>query len=249
MLGEGGSMHYRDRIYRDYLTARHESVAPQTIEAFAPRAPYLRRVIRDHFPPDKASRILELGCGHGIFIHFIREAGYANVTGVDRSPEQVAVAKKLRIEGVIGGDIMATLSGMPDACLDVLIAHDVIEHLTQNEAVALADHANRVLAPNGLFVLHTINADSPFFGAIRYGDFTHEMAYNRASMGQLLMSSGFTRVDCFEDAPIAHGLTSTVRLLLWKVLRSGLRLFNAVETGDIGRNAVLTRNFLTVATK
>lgn len=242
-------MNYRERVYQDYVTARHESFAPQTIEGFAPRAPYLRRVIRDHFPRDRASRILELGCGHGIFLHFIREAGYANVTGIDRSPEQVAVAKQLGIDGVVQGDFMASVSAMPDACLDVLIAHDVIEHLTQDEAIALADQASRVLARNGVFVLHTINADSPFFGANRYGDFTHEMAYNRASMGQLLMSCGFPRVDCFEDAPIVHGLKSTVRLILWKVLRSGLRLFNAVETGDTGRNAVLTRNFLTVATK
>jgi cyclopropane fatty-acyl-phospholipid synthase-like methyltransferase len=41
---------------------------------------------------DRSARILDLGCGHGVFIYFHREAGYTNVVGVDKSPEQVAEA-------------------------------------------------------------------------------------------------------------------------------------------------------------
>jgi hypothetical protein len=84
---------------------------------------------------------------------------------------------------------------------------------------------------------------------MRYWDLTHELAFTRTSINQLLLSSGFSNVQCFEDAPIPHGLTSVVRWLLWKVIRSGLRLYLAAETGDTSRSAIFSQNFLIVADK
>jgi len=54
---------------------------------------------------DRSARILDLGCGHGAFIYFLREAGYTDVVGVDKSPEQVAEAKRLGIDGVHEADL------------------------------------------------------------------------------------------------------------------------------------------------
>ncbi len=242
-------MDYRQRIYQNYVTSRHESFAPTGVDGFKSRAPYFRHVIQHYFPIDKNVNILEIGCGHGAFIYFICASGYQNVTGIDRSPEQVSEARRLGIAKVEHGDLMPKLLSLPAESIDVLLAFDVIEHLRKEEAILLAEQAYRVLRHGGRLILHTVNADSPFFGANRYGDFTHEIAFNKASMGQLLMSSGFTVVSCYEDAPVVHGLKSFVRMILWKVLRSMLRFFSAVETGDSGCDAVLTRNFLTVAEK
>ncbi|PIP43376.1 MAG: methyltransferase, partial [Deltaproteobacteria bacterium CG23_combo_of_CG06-09_8_20_14_all_60_8] len=59
--------------------------------------------MRQHFPVDKGVAILDLGCGHGALIHVARELGYRNLRGVDGSPEQVAAARRLGIEGVEAG--------------------------------------------------------------------------------------------------------------------------------------------------
>ncbi len=85
--------------------------------------------------------------------------------------------------------------------------------------------------------------------AIRYGDLTHELAFTRDSMSQLLLASGYSSVRCFEDEPVPHGVKSAVRWLLWKGIRAGLRLYAAAETGETGRDAVFTRNLLAVAVK
>jgi 2-polyprenyl-3-methyl-5-hydroxy-6-metoxy-1,4-benzoquinol methylase len=108
-------MDYRSRIYQRYVRAWSRSLAPESIEELSPRMPYTRKVIREHFPMDRSARILDLGCGHGAFIYFLREAGYTNVVGVDKSPEQVAEAKRLGIDGVHEADLWETLQQSADA--------------------------------------------------------------------------------------------------------------------------------------
>ncbi|MBV8676199.1 MAG: hypothetical protein JO355_03405 [Planctomycetaceae bacterium] len=63
----------------------------------------------------------------------------------------------------------------------------------------------------------------------------------------MLHSSGFSEVYCFEDSLLPHGLKSAIRWALWKLIRSGLRLYLAAETGVT--NGVFTQNFLVVTFK
>lgn len=247
-LADMASLDYRARIYDHYVHARTSSLAPTTLSGFASQEPYLMRIIRGHFPRSRDAEILDLGCGHGALIHFARSAGYSNIVGVDRSPEQVAEAHRLGIEGVREGDLMTTLVELPDASQDVIIAFDVIEHFTREELLPFVDEVRRVLKPGGKWLIHTPNGESPFFGRIRYGDITHEQAFTATSMGQLLLSSGFTALSCHEDTPVVHGLMSALRYSIWILLRAVLRFYLAAETGQ-SRGAILTQNFLTVAVR
>jgi SAM-dependent methyltransferase len=242
-------MIYRDRIYSYYVNARNLPLAPPTLEGLKPHAPYLTKLIRSHFPVDHRSPILDLGCGHGALIHFARRGGYTNIRGVDRSPEQIGAARRLGIEGVEEGDLQAHLAAQADESFDVVVALDVIEHFTRDELLEIVDQVRRVLRPEGRWIIHTANGESPFSGRIRYGDLTHELVFTRTSISQLLLSSCFSKVQCFEDAPIPHGLKSAVRWGFWQVIRSGLRLYLAAETGDTAGNAIFSQNFLTVAVK
>jgi SAM-dependent methyltransferase len=219
------------------------------MDGLRPRAPYLNKLIRDHFPADRNAAILDLGCGHGVLIHFARLAGYANIRGVDGSPEQVEAARQLGVAGVEEGDLLAALSDEKDESIDVVAAFDVIEHFTRDELLGFVDQVRRVLKKNGRWIIHTTNGESPFFGRTRYGDLTHEMAFTKKSINILLRSSGFSNVRCFEDAPIPHGLKSAVRWVLWKVIRFLLRIYIAVETGDTAERAIFSQNFLVVAEK
>lgn len=240
---------YRERIYQYYVHARHEQLAPASIEGLKPRAPYLQRLIRRHFPSNKDAVILDLGCGHGALIHFARQAGYRNVVGVDASPQQVAEARRLGVEGVREGDLMLTLASTTAESVDLVVAFDVIEHFTKVELVSFVDEVHRVLRKGGKWIIHAPNGEALFCGRIRYGDFTHEQAFTRMSVAQLLKASGFSEVANEEDAPVPHGAKSAVRWLLWKLIRAGLRFYMAVETGAGERGGIFTQNFLTVAVK
>ena len=238
---------YRTRIYASYSSGRHQSLAPASVQGLAPRAPYLNRLIRLHFPNDRAARILDLGCGYGAVIHFARQAGYRNIRGVDGSQEQVAAARRLGIEGVEAGDVMPALADCVTRSLDCVVAFDLIEHFTRDELLHLVDEVKRVLVPGGIWIIHAPNGESPFGSRVRYGDLTHELAFTRTSIGQLLYSSGFSAARSYEDAPIPHGLRSSVRRGMWFAFRGMLRLYLAAETGETARDVILSQNILTVA--
>ncbi len=235
---------YRQRLYQDYVAAG--SPGPDRL---APRAAHLQSVIRRHFPPDKDAAILDVGCGHGALLHFARQAGYHNTAGIDCSPAQVAEARRRGITGIIEGNVLQVLDSFASESQDVVIAFDVIEHFTKDELLGCLDQINRVLKTGGKLIIHAPNGTSPFCGAIRYADFTHELAVTRESMTQLCQACGFSQISCFEDQPVPHGLKSGIRWLLWKVIRGLLRSYVAVETGVMDSGMIFSQNLFCVAIK
>lgn len=223
------------------------SVTPS--DDYAVRAPYLRRLIRTRFPSDRDARILDLGCGSGTLLRCLQEAGYRKLAGVDISPVQVdAVLPGLAGE-ILRGDLFEVLSDAESGSIDVLVAFDVIEHLGKSELLKLADEARRVLKPGGRWIVHAPNAAGFFGGRVRYADLTHEQAFTRESLEQLLRASGFAEATFYEDRPVVHGMASAFRWLAWMALRSILRVCWAAESGSTGKECIFSQNILSVAVK
>lgn len=247
-MPEKAREHYRERLYRHYL-ATHRGVDLKTARAsLHASAPYLRKLIRCHMPQDKNARILDLGCGFGALLYWLKQAGYCSLEGIDRSPEQVQGAHKLGLDFVREGDIVESLESRDPASSNVVIAFDVVEHLTKEEALRFVDEVYRVLATGGVFIIHTPNGEGLFSSTV-FGDFTHELTLTRGSAGQLLRCAGFSHVSVYEDTPVVHGIISAARYAIWKLFRAMMHLVYAAETGEIGRDPILTQNFLVIAKK
>jgi cyclopropane fatty-acyl-phospholipid synthase-like methyltransferase len=241
------SANFRERIYSRYVSSG-ELVNPD-LETLQTRAPALRKLIRDYFPANRDAAIIDIGCGHGALLHFAREAGYRTVEGVDISAEQVAAAARLGIGGVSYGDLFETLRSLATGSRDLVVTFDVIEHFRKEELVEFADEIFRVLRDRGTWIIHAPNGGSPLFGRIFHGDFTHEQAFTRSSLEQLAFAVGFKELVCREDAPIPHGLSSSLRWLVWKAIRCSLLLWLTAETGAAGPKTILTQNLVAVARK
>ena len=238
---------YRQRLLSQYVST-HASVSGAAA-GLDRRRPFLDRLIRLHFPADRNAAILDLGCGHGAILWAARNAGYTNLSGVDASPEQVAEARKLGILGVRQGDLMTELSATASSSQDVVILFDLLHYFAPAEQVAMADEVRRVLKPGGRWILHLPNGEGLFGGRMRYWDFLATGSFTHASIGQVLRACGFTDVRCYEDTPAVHGLTSAVRWVLWKLIRTAVRFALAAETGERGRDAIFSQVFLAVAFK
>jgi len=162
------------------------------------------------------------------------------------SQSKVAAAKRLGIRGVRQADAIETLTAAPSESRDVIVAFDVLEHLSDEDLNRFLDESHRVLKPEGRVVIHTCNAGSPFGMLMRYGDITHRRAFTKSSIEQILRAHNFADIRCIESAPVIHGLKSAARAMLWKVMRGFLRLWLLAELGS-AQGVILTQNFLVVA--
>jgi SAM-dependent methyltransferase len=230
-----------------YVTT-HASVA-DAVAGLERRRPYLDRLVHDHFPADKAASVLDLGCGHGAILWAARRAGYTNLAGVDASPEQVAAAKRLGIDGVRQGDLKETLAASKSDSHDVVVLFDLFHYFPPEAQFALADEVRRVLKPGGRWILHVPNGEALFGARMRYWDYLAGGAFTRASIGQVLRACGFREVRCFEDVPAVHGPASAARWLAWKLVRAVARFILAAETGEGGGAAIFSQCLLAVGLK
>lgn len=86
-----------------------KSQAPKPLAELIHRRPHLQKLIQKHLAYDRNMLILDMGCGHVGLIHFARELGYRNISGIDGSMEQVEVAKSLGIKGIESGNVLHVL--------------------------------------------------------------------------------------------------------------------------------------------
>jgi 2-polyprenyl-3-methyl-5-hydroxy-6-metoxy-1,4-benzoquinol methylase len=208
------------------------------------------RIWRDYFgsllPRDRSARIADIGCGGGSFLYFLRQRGYTNVAGVDRSREQIELAHRRGIEDAVLGDAEGFLAANQES-FDCLTSFDVVEHIPREDTLEFLRALFNALRPGGRLILRTPNGAGPLGSRIRYSDFTHEQAFTRASIAQVLRLAGFERIQVLGEGPRVHGIVSAVRWLLWKVIEASLWVYLAVETGQLGE--IFTQNLIAVAHK
>lgn len=237
---------FRKRLYGSYRSDHGAITLPDDRVA---RAPFILNLIKKHFPSDRDAVLFDLGCGSGTLLYYLKQAGYRHISGVDTSAEQIAMAQALNINEARQGDLFEALKRADDSSYDLVTTLDVVEHLTKSEALDLAGQIYRVLKPDGRWLIHVPNAEALFGSRIRYADWTHEQAFTRESLEQMVKVAGFSRISCYENTPIVHGLKSALRWFVWKIARGLLRICWMAETGVTGRDCIFTQNMLAVAVK
>jgi len=251
--GTLSSKPWKSRLYDAYVSTGQAAARPTVAAAhspaavFAPFAAQVRHFIATYMPPDREARIADLGCGDGAILHFLLEAGYRRVIGIDVSDEQIQRAHGLGLSQVRRGDIDTFLASADDRSFDVILLIDVLEHLTREELFAVLDGVARVLRSGGVCIAHVPNAEGLYGMRIRYGDLTHEQAFTSRSIAQAFAAVGFRTVTAFEERPVVHGLRSLVRRGLWEAGTLPHRLLLAAETGTWG--AILSQNLVVRAVR
>ncbi|MFI5067883.1 MAG: class I SAM-dependent methyltransferase, partial [Streptosporangiales bacterium] len=205
-----------------------------------------RKNIKPALPAPTARPVVDIGCGQGDLVRLLQADGYP-AEGIDISPEQVAMARRAGLSAVRLGDYRELLAARP-AAFAAVTATDVLEHLPKPDVLDTFDRVAEALVPGGVFIARVPNAASPFAGRIRHGDFTHESWYTARSVRQLAAASGFQSVTIASCSPVAHGVVSAGRLVIWTGISAFLRLALAAETGSVSGH-VVTQNLTFAARK
>jgi 2-polyprenyl-3-methyl-5-hydroxy-6-metoxy-1,4-benzoquinol methylase len=239
---------YRQRIYASY--GKNFQDAPENFDRGASLrwGKALRYHLRGWLPESKTARIVDLACGGGKLLHYFVEQGYQRIEGVDISPDQVALSRQIT-SNVTQGNIIEFLEANPGQ-FDLITGFDIIEHFYKDEVLRFLDAVYAALKPGGRLILQTPNVGVPWGLQHRYNDFTHELGFNSNAMDRLLRVIGFSDNEARECDPPPYGLSlfSSVRFVLWQVIRLKLMVRNLIETGSTG-NRVFTRVFLITGIK
>jgi 2-polyprenyl-3-methyl-5-hydroxy-6-metoxy-1,4-benzoquinol methylase len=238
---------WKGRLYQSYVSSGQAAVkdASSAESVFARQGPFLRYTIHNFLGPDRQVKIIDLGCGHGDFLYWLKQAGFRNIEGVDGSPEQIALAHHCGVQEAQLQTIDSYLAEAPSASCDVVLLFDVLEHLTREELFSTLDGVLRILRSGGRCIFHVPNAEGIHGMRSRYDDFTHEQSFTPRALRQVFTTVGFSRVECFEDKPRIHGLASCARRIIWEVGSLPHRLLLAAEAGEA--RFVLSNNMTAVA--
>jgi SAM-dependent methyltransferase len=157
--------------------------------------------------PKALDRVLELGCGTGHTLQYLKANGFCSwVAGVELFPEAAQQART-RVDCLFEGNVEQMEIPIEPSSLDAILCLDVLEHLSDPAEVVRRLH--RLLAPGG-FILASIpnvchyTASLPLvvLGDWKYKpcgilDKTHLRFFVRNTAAALMTSSGL-EVDAFD---------------------------------------------------
>ncbi len=174
---------------------------------------YLDRLYEHYlpfFPESKDAKILDMGCGGGLFLKFCLQHGYTNVSGLDSDPSLIDDIKEWIDVEVITQDFNGHLSEVTEE-YDAIFMNNVIEHIKKDDLLILLGQIKNSLKPNGVFMATTGNIENPMNLGLFLRDFTHEIGFTMNSMRQACMFGGFEgeKVEVHEKAlrfgnPVGH---------------------------------------------
>lgn len=240
---------YRSIFYKNYFSEKTNKGSATLNDrnlASWMKATILR--IKIWLPQNKSIKVLDIGCGYGNLLTAFKNAGYNNLTGIDISEEQIKNAKELNENiNFICSDLISFLNTSNEK-YDLITAFDVLEHLDKEEALTSLELIYNNLNEGGQLIVQTPNAESPWFGAVAFGDFTHEWFYTASSLEDVLLKSAFRNIEFKPSEPLVLSIKSFIRKILWLIIKLFLMIWNLAETGSKG-SKIYTRVFLARAVK
>ncbi|MBI4743975.1 MAG: class I SAM-dependent methyltransferase [Actinobacteria bacterium] len=170
---------------------------------------FLCQLIYHPIPKEYKGRILDVGCGNGIYLYNLEKYGW-DVHGIEISPKAVAFAQeKLGLKSVRQGTIKD--AKYPHEYFDVITMNHVIEHLP-NPKEALRE-INRMLKNEGLLIITTPNINA--FNAKIFREYwfpletpRHLNLFQASSLDKLLQYTGFVSTKKAYDISTYHLIRS-----------------------------------------
>ncbi len=165
------------------------------------------------------SRLLDVGCGAGGFLHRARELGLS-ASGIDFNSERVKALREAGFDVFQGS--LPNYARQSPAPFDVITMFEIIEHLDDlfDELAA----AKSILKPGGLLIIGTPNRDRRFdpFQGPGLEDIDnpphHLTRWSQTALRGVLTEAGFNVEQC---RPLGYPLALT-QLMFRNTLRLGL---------------------------
>lgn len=146
------------------------------------------------FLPDKKTRILDLGIGQGYLEQRLQEIGKNyDLYGIDIS-EKAIVRLKKKFKGKFNvGNVLKIKNYYKDNYFDVIVAIELIEHISPQKILTFYKDINNLLKPMGIFILSTPLNEN--LRSMKENLSSHVREYTEPTLRTELEISGFKIVE------------------------------------------------------
>lgn len=144
----------------------------------------------------KTSRILEIGCGTGLFLKILKERGFSDVMGVEMDTRSVEYGRRRYGVEIVNSEFRSDM--FEAGSFDAVILNHVLEHV--NDPVQFLFHIKNITKNNGLIAVSVPNIESlqaktfrgRWFG-IEYP--RHRCHFSAKTLKKMSQAAGFNIAD------------------------------------------------------
>lgn len=177
--------------YRDYNVYSNSGILKQEElgKECAFRFPIFERFV------SKDAEIIDIGCGDGNFLFYLKERGYKNLYGIDPSAESIRILKEKGIAGSVGNIFDEISKEFGEKRFDVVVCTEVLEHI-----YALKDamvHLDKYLKADGMLYIDVPSVEyfeKELLPVANYFNCEHINYFNLQTLDNLLHIFGYERI-------------------------------------------------------
>lgn len=152
------------------------------IRYFSLQKKHIRQYDKEFLDFTKATpsmSVLEIGCGTGIFSRYLLEKEFTNVVCLDLDKRLASTLADLYPFEVVFEEAETYVSSISGKrTFDLIVLHDVLEHLQLEKGCSLFKALHSVLALGGRILMRVPNLSSPWGARLFYGTFDHVTAFS-----------------------------------------------------------------------
>lgn len=151
-----------------------------------------------HLPADTCAEILDVGFGFGMFMVFMEQNGYKNISGVEYNLIQAENAKKMGFRAELITDLAEYLKNNCK-CFDIIHVSNVVEHLPKYDLIEMFDLFRNALKDNGKLIVVVPNIAGARGVYSRYLVLGHETGFAEVSLRQIFQVADFKDINIFSS--------------------------------------------------
>lgn len=140
--------------------------------------------------------VLDIGCGTGLFLAYLKEKGVADFAGIDAEPRVLDHMPEDIARRVAVTTVEDFLDQGPRRRYHRIAMFDFLEHFPAVAGVSLLSRLGDHLEADGRIVVRVPNASSPWGLRHQFGDLTHQAAYTPDSLRQAAVAAGYDISAC-----------------------------------------------------
>ena len=201
------------KVYASQSDTIQKNNSLANIEAeFKQKSRWYSTFFKHILPTDKNIKIIDVPCGHGNILYFLKSKGYTNYVGYDIDSGRIKIANNLGLNGQLDDGLMI-IKNQKD--VDVIFSLDFLEHIDKEHAIDYVQDCYNSLKSGGILIIRMPITDNLLGTYDLYNDLTHKWSSNSNCIAMMIQMAGFNKVQIKDERPVLYKWSNYIRYALF----------------------------------